>query len=109
MTNIELYAMEVIMAVANQKARIGQIQSQSALASALLQSTCVRCGGFMVKEVSTDLLNSTGELECVTTRCVQCGDILDPVILRNRFIHQESMAVQRAAQSLPGNRTMPLR
>ncbi len=98
------------MARAEQKETVSQmIKSQPALSSVPLHSSCLRCGGFMVKEVSTDLLNSTGELECVTTRCVQCGDILDPVILRNRSIRQQQMTVQHAAQSLPGNRTMHLR
>jgi hypothetical protein len=38
----------------------------------------------MVREACMDLLNSTGELDCLVARCVQCGEILDPVILRNR-------------------------
>jgi hypothetical protein len=101
--------MEVIMAMADQKARTGEIQSQSALSSALLQSTCVRCGGLMVNEISMDLMNSTSELECATKRCVQCGEILDPVILRNRSIRQQPMTVQYAAQSLPDNKAMHLR
>jgi RNase P subunit RPR2 len=101
--------MEAIMARAEQKEKVGQIKSQSSLSSALLHSSCLRCGGFMVKEVSADLLNSAGELDCVTTRCVQCGDILDPVILRNRSIRQQPMTVQHAAQSLPGDRPMQLR
>jgi len=63
----------------------------------------------MVNEASMDLMNGTGELECVTTRCVQCGDILDPVILRNRRIRQDAMTVQRAGQSLSSNRAMQLR
>lgn len=88
------------MARTEQKEKVGQITSQSALSSALLHSSCLRCGGFMVKEVSADLLNSAGELECVTTRCVQCGDILDPVILRNRGIRQQPMTVQHAGNSL---------
>ncbi len=97
------------MARAEQKENVGQIKSQSALSSALLHSSCLRCGGLMVREVSTDLMNIAGELEYVTTRCVQCGDILDPVILRNRSLHQQPMTVQPAAQSLPGNRAMQLR
>lgn len=97
------------MARADQKARTGEIQSQSALSASLLKSACMRCGGFMVNEVSMDLMNSTGELECVTTRCVQCGDILDLVILRNRSIRQQPMTVQHAAQSLRGNSAMKLR
>ena len=97
------------MARAEQKETVSQIKSQSALSSALLHSSCLRCGGFMVNDVSMDLMNSTSELECATRRCVQCGDILDPVILRNRSIRQQPMKVQHAAQSLPGNRPMQLR
>lgn len=51
--------------------------------------TCVRCGGLMVSEFCLDLLNSTGELEIETLRCVQCGDVADPVILQNRLRQQE--------------------
>jgi hypothetical protein len=91
------------MARAEQKARIGEIQNQSNLSPALLQSTCVRCGGLMVNEISMDLMNSTSELECATKRCVQCGDILDPVILRNRSIRQQPMTGQRTGNSLPSN------
>ncbi len=97
------------MARAEQKETVSQINSQYTLSSALLHSSCLRCGGFMVNEVSMDLMSSTGELDCVTRRCVQCGDILDPVILRNRSIRQQPMTVRNAAQSLPGNRPMQLR
>lgn len=86
------------MARAGQKTNIGQIRNQSDWSSALLRSICLRCGGLMVKEFSLDLMNSSSELECATRRCVQCGDILDPVILRNRGTRQESMTVQRATQ-----------
>jgi len=97
------------MAMADQKERIDAIQSQSALSSALLRCICLRCGGLLVNEVSLDLLNGSSELECATKRCVQCGDILDPVILRNRRIRQETMTVQRPGRSLPSNRAMQLR
>jgi hypothetical protein len=100
--------MEVIMAIADLKARTGELQSRSALSASLLQSACRRCGGFMVNEVSMDLMNSTSELECATRRCVQCGDILDPVILRNRSIRQQPMTVQGAAQSFQRNKAMQL-
>ncbi len=89
------------MARAEQKTTIGELRSQSDLSSALIQSSCLRCGGLMVNEVSIDLLNSASELECATRRCVQCGDILDPVILRNRHIRQDLMTLQRAPNSLP--------
>jgi len=97
------------MAMAGQKERSDAIKSQTALCSALLRSICLRCGGLMVNEFSLDLLNGSGELECATKRCVQCGDILDPVILQNRSIRQQPMTVRHVAQSLPGNRPMQLR
>ena len=37
----------------------------------------------MVGDFSMDLLHTTGEPECAT-RCVQCGEVVDPVIQRNR-------------------------
>lgn len=82
------------MARAEQKAKIGELQSQSDFSPVLLQPVCLRCGGLMVKEVSMDLWNSTSELECATRRCVQCGDIVDAVILRNRSLHRQSLATQ---------------
>jgi len=91
------------MASSEHNARIREIQGQSDISSALLQSSCLRCGGLMVNEVSMDPMNSSSELECATRRCVQCGDILDPVILRNRRIRQEPMPVQRDGHSLPSN------
>lgn len=36
---------------------------------------CVRCSGLMVVEQSVDF---------PVRRCVQCGEVIDPVILRNR-------------------------
>ena len=96
------------MASSKHKTGMREIQSPSDISSALLQPTCARCGGFMVNEVAMDLMSSTGELDCATRRCVQCGDILDPVILRNRRIRKEPLTVQRAGQSLSGGRAMQL-
>ena len=42
----------------------------------------------MVGQFCMDLLNSTGELEVQTLRCVQCGEVVDPVILANRAIQR---------------------
>ena len=91
------------MARAEHKTRISEIQNKSDLSSALLQSTCLRCGGLMVNEISTDLMNSSSEMKCTTRRCVQCGDILDPVILRHRHIRQAPMTVQNTENSLSSN------
>jgi hypothetical protein len=39
---------------------------------------CPRCSGLMVSEWYQDLSDYTAQ------RCVQCGEIVDPVILQNR-------------------------
>jgi Zn ribbon nucleic-acid-binding protein len=39
---------------------------------------CPRCSGLMVAEWYQDLSDYTAQ------RCVQCGEIVDPVILQNR-------------------------
>ena len=58
------------------------------------EKPCARCGGLMVQEICLDLFNSTSEVECAARRCVQCGDIIDSTILRNRYLRTESMAVR---------------
>ncbi len=51
---------------------------------------CIRCGGMMVPSRYIDMLDDTGQLEFVAERCIQCGDVIDPVIRRNR-IRQAAM------------------
>ena len=43
---------------------------------------CCRCGGFMKTESVFDLVEN--EIGFMAARCIQCGDIVDPVILMNR-------------------------
>lgn len=45
---------------------------------------CQRCGGMLVVDHCLDLLSGTGQVEFTALRCVQCGDIIDPVILQHR-------------------------
>lgn len=47
----------------------------------------------MVSDVCFDLWQSTSELACPTQRCLQCGDIIDAVILRNRQCGQGAPAL----------------
>lgn len=65
------------------------------------ESTCSRCGGFMVRDFCTDLLNSTGELEFAAQRCVQCGDVVDAVIQHNRLLGQERVMSRVLMRSIP--------
>jgi hypothetical protein len=57
----------------------------------------------MVTDFCMDLLNSTGAVEFAAKRCVQCGEIVDPVIQHNRRIRQESMAVRFEEEVLSNN------
>ena len=57
----------------------------------------------MVSDSCMDLLNSTGELEFAAKRCVQCGEVVDQVIIQNRTRQQEMLQqknVQVAVQSI---------
>lgn len=77
-----------------ERTRVDQVRSRVGSAPLSHESTCTRCGGLMVSDFCMDLLSSTGELEFAVKRCVQCGDVVDPVIQRNRGLRQESMAVR---------------
>jgi hypothetical protein len=60
----------------------------------------------MVTDFCMDLLFCIGETEFAAKRCVQCGEIVDPVILSNRQLRQNSMAVQLPGKMLPNNCVM---
>lgn len=51
----------------------------------LRRDGCPRCGGLMVAEPCVDYLDSTGHYDFLARRCVLCGEVVDPVILRNRY------------------------
>lgn len=46
---------------------------------------CTRCGGLLVDERCMDIGESLGGYWFMAMRCVQCGDIIDEVILQNRY------------------------
>lgn len=50
---------------------------------ALFPDRCRRCGGLMVPEVFPEL--DFRRSEVAAERCVQCGEIVDSVILKNRL------------------------
>ena len=61
-------------------------------------TTCARCGGLMVGEFCMDLANGTGELEFLASRCVQCGEVVDPLILKHRTIQRPSTSLTRESE-----------
>src|SRR6185436_3476183 len=69
--------------------------------SSYTQHNCARCSGHMTREMCIDLQSDSGGINFWAFRCVQCGDIIDEVILRNRsrsiFRPQTLLAVEAAA------------
>lgn len=59
---------------------------------------CTRCGGLMVNDRYIDLLDDTGQLEFSADRCIQCGEVVDQIILRNRMASQARTARASLAQ-----------
>jgi len=59
---------------------------------------CRRCGGFLVNEhcMDLDIGEGRGKQRFWAMRCIQCGDMIDEIILRNRHstgqTHQETQS-----------------
>jgi hypothetical protein len=58
---------------------------------------CPRCSGLMVDEWYQDLSDYRAQ------RCVQCGEMIDPVILRNRGALHRPMATHLTGKMLLNN------
>ena len=58
---------------------------------------CPRCSGLMVDEWGQDLSDYGAQ------RCVQCGEMIDPVILHNRGALHGPMATHLAGKTLLNN------
>ncbi len=60
---------------------------RSPLESAHHVGVCRRCGGFLVDDhcMDLDLGEDRAGYRSWAMRCVQCGDLIDETILRNRY------------------------
>ncbi len=63
------------------------------------QTRCWRCRGLMVVESCFDFTGDVGQRDCLTQRCVQCGEVIDPVILQNRRLQLEGVVGQDQRES----------
>jgi hypothetical protein len=73
---------------------------QGGCARTMNGADCPRCKSIMVKDVFEDMGDDTGTLWFNGWRCVICGEILDPVIVRNRET-RPSPLIGRARQKVP--------
>ena len=45
---------------------------------------CSRCGGFLVRSFCVSPDQGTAEFQILVWKCLQCGDVFDATILKNR-------------------------
>jgi len=86
-----------------EKAKNEQLVNHTVTSAAQHESICIRCGGLMVTDFCMDVLFCIGETEFAAQRCIQCGEIVDPVILRNRSVMNEPMTTELPRRMLPTN------
>ncbi len=93
-TKIEQLNREVTMTIAlTEQISVEEVGMQAASLEVRDESICIRCGGLMAKDFCLDLLNSADEMAFAAKRCVQCGEVVDPVILRNRRLQSTSSEI----------------
>lgn len=56
---------------------------------------CPRCDGLMARDNCMDLKDEAGQCWFVAWHCLICGEVLDPVILKNRSASLESQIDRR--------------
>ena len=57
---------------------------------------CQRCGGMLVDEHCMDIGEEGSGHRFWGMRCIQCGDVVDETILRNRFSSTETLKKLRS-------------
>ncbi len=50
------------------------------------EDRCVRCGGLLLPTYYQDIHDDTGQIDFLALRCAVCGEVVDPVILKNRKV-----------------------
>ena len=60
------------------------LPSSEAELVAFRPDACFRCGGFLVLERYEDEGSTTSAQAFLAWHCVQCGEVIDPVIVANR-------------------------
>ena len=63
--------------------------------------TCTRCQGLLVRAFCMDMYDTSGENGFWALRCFQCGELLDPKILKNRTANPHSVLAPRSRQQFP--------
>lgn len=64
-------------------------------------TVCPRCQGLFVKEFCQDIHDGTGVGGFWACRCLQCGEVLDPLIARHRISRPQPVLTGRPRQRPP--------
>ena len=67
---------------------------------------CGRCRGLMYRIQLRDWGGGLGQDRCDALQCIACGNIIDPVIVRNRRCFGQSRVVRR--KTCEGRRRIPM-
>lgn len=74
--------------------------------------TCSRCSGLMTVDSFIDMEEDTGQLWLSAYRCLNCGQVTDPGVIRNR-LNPRVLTVETEPRSRPrrhrASRPLPLR
>ncbi|WP_447984464.1 hypothetical protein [Nitrospira sp. Nam74] len=84
--------MAQIVEISAEQAQSATTTNVLAAATRMDAGQCTRCGGLMVADRYIDLLDDTGKLEFTADRCIQCGEVVDQTILRNRMANRAGSA-----------------
>ena len=63
--------------------------------------TCQRCHGLLVRDFCSDIRDGTGENGFWAFRCLQCGELLDPLILEHRNSEPQPVLSGRSRKQIP--------
>lgn len=67
--------------------------------------TCTRCQGYMAKDHFLDLMESAEDMWLAGWGCLNCGNVLDSVMERNRL--QQRLAVVVSTVGEPAQKMEP--
>lgn len=59
-------------------------------------NNCSRCEGCMVEDFLLDMEDSSGPMWLQAWRCMNCGNIYEPVLQQNRLAKETQMATPNA-------------
>ncbi|GJL56823.1 MAG: hypothetical protein NPIRA02_39550 [Nitrospirales bacterium] len=66
-----------------------EVEALATMDRVLNKEHCHRCGGLMIHDHCLDMKSDSGEVEVKVLRCCTCGELIDPIILRNRLRDEE--------------------